>query len=42
MNRDVTAQRATSVHPLSFLLRTEEGNVAMLQCYMHAIGMNES
>jgi len=42
MNRDVTAQRATSVHPLIFLLRTEEGNAEMLQCFNAAIGMNES
>jgi len=25
MNRDVTAQRVTSAHPLSFLLQAEEG-----------------
>jgi hypothetical protein len=33
MNHDRTAQRATSAHPLSFLLLTEEGNAAMLQCH---------
>ena len=39
MNHDVTAQRLTSAHPLSFLFWTGGGNAKMLQCYNAAIVM---
>ena len=37
MNRDVTAQRLTSAHPLSFLLWTEGGDAAINQYIIESI-----